>query len=122
MKLNNAKGLASASTTFPPPKGGGPIEATLSYSQFPKLTEYFHRRKAEAPLKLVPNELTVQGVGHFHRRKAEAPLKPTLESLFSRLRSHFHRRKAEAPLKQVGVVVWQAGELIISTAERRRPH
>ena len=38
-------------TKFPPPKGGGPIEARRSRAGAPVCLARFHRRKAVAPLK-----------------------------------------------------------------------
>ncbi len=123
LKRGGDDGASLLGPEFPPPKGGGPIEALPSHRSTRGILTRVHRRKEVAPLKQQHVVDDLGGLPGFHCRKEVAPLKPGSD--VPRQGGHrgcFHFRKAVAPLKLVVGAGAAAVDQVVSTAERRWPH
>ncbi len=104
---------------FPPPKGGGPIEASRPMRESRSGKSRFHRRKAAAPLKLGGVLVASDGLPGFHRRKAAAPLKLAHPVDGTHVQAWFPPPKGGGPIEALCLGENAPSEQSVSTAERR---
>ena len=119
MKLVEMSGIMEDALLFPPPRGGGSVEAFDTAAELEAVIANFRPRAGAAPLKPAACPRINVSAMNFRPRAGAAPLKRRVVPMIFATSSYFRPRAGAAPLKHERLTTRHAGHFISAPARGR---